>query len=380
MNTRKNLDWGSVVFMSTYHALLIILTPIYFLSGSLSLGALIVGICLYIFAGLGITAGYHRFFAHRTYQAHPVIEIFYLLLGCLWFAGSAATWSCDHRIHHAKTDSDEDPYSIKKWFFYAHMGWFLLKRPSMDPTKIPDLWASKWVRFQHNHYRFIALNMNLIIVFSMAIMTDLFSSFYFCFLAWMFVFHHSMFFINSLAHTWGSKTYAKELTAVDNFILAFLTFWEGYHNYHHAFPNDYRNGISWYHFDPTKWLIWVLEKLHLAKNLRSKDGLVVRTNLIQRDLKMVLETLTRKLPDLHAREILYTQFHSVASDFEKKSDELHRQLHLYRELLADKKSRALVRLKKYECHHLQRDLKNSWKLWKEMMERLDRQYVLIEHS
>lgn len=83
MNTRKNLDWGSVVFMSTYHALLIILTPIYFLSGSLSLGALIVGICLYIFAGLGITAGYHRFFAHRTYQAHPVIEIFYLLLGCL---------------------------------------------------------------------------------------------------------------------------------------------------------------------------------------------------------------------------------------------------------------------------------------------------------
>lgn len=83
MNTRKNLDWGSVLFMSIYHGLLVILTPFYFLSGSFSWTALIVGICLYILAGLGITAGYHRFFAHKTYQAHPIIEIFYLLLGCL---------------------------------------------------------------------------------------------------------------------------------------------------------------------------------------------------------------------------------------------------------------------------------------------------------
>lgn len=150
------------------------------------------------------------------------------------------------------------------------MGWFLLKRPPMDPTKIPDLWARKWVRFQHNYYHLLTATSTIIIVIVMGFVSGWFTSIYLC-LAWMFFFHHSMFFINSLAHTWGSKTYAKELTAVDNFLLAFLTFGEGYHNYHHAFPNDYRNGISWYHFDPTKWLIWTLEKLHLAKNLRSKD-------------------------------------------------------------------------------------------------------------
>lgn len=249
----------------------------------------------------------------------------------------------------------------------------------MDPTKIPDLWASKWVRFQHHHYRFIALNLNLIIVFSMAMLTNWFSSFYFCFLAWMFVFHHSMFFINSLAHTWGSKTYVAELTAVDNFILAFLTFGEGYHNYHHAFPNDYRNGISWYHFDPTKWLIWTLEKLHLAKNLRSKDGLIVRTNLIQKDLKMVTETLRQKIPDIHARENILTRFQSVASDFEQKVDELHRQIHLCREMIGEKKSDAIIRLKQLECRTIQRDLTNSWKLWRDMVRGFDRQYVLIEH-
>jgi stearoyl-CoA desaturase (delta-9 desaturase) len=104
------------------------------------------------------------------------------------------------------------------------MGWFLLKRSSMDPTKIPDLWASKWVRIQHKYYHLIAITLNLIIVAVMASITDWMSSFYLCLLAWMFVFHHSMFFINSLAHTWGSKTYAKELTAVDNFFLAFFTF------------------------------------------------------------------------------------------------------------------------------------------------------------
>jgi stearoyl-CoA desaturase (delta-9 desaturase) len=188
-----------------------------------------------------------------------------------------------------------------------------------------------------------------------------------------------MFSINSLAHTWGSKTFAKELTAVDNFFLAFITFGEGYHNYHHAFPNDYRNGISWYHFDPTKWLIWLLEKLHLAKNLRSKDGLVIRANLIQKDLQMVLETLRAKLPDMHTREKIAARFEQVALDFEKKVDELHRQLYVYQELLQEKKNDALVRLKKLECLSIQKELKISWNLWKEMVEHLDRQYILIDH-
>ena len=259
------------------------------------------------------------------------------------------------------------------------MGWFLLRRPAMDPAKIPDLWASKWVRIQHKYYHQIAININILIVFFMAYLTDWKSSMYLCLLAWMFVFHHSMFFINSLAHTWGSKTYAKELTAVDNFILAFFTFGEGYHNYHHAFPNDYRNGISWYHFDPTKWLIWMLEKLHLAKNLRSKDGLVIRSNLMQKDLKMIIETLREKLPDMPMRENIAARFEHVASEFERKVDELHRQLQIYRDLLQEKKADVMVSLKKLECLSIQKELKISWKLWKEMVERFDHQYVLIEH-
>lgn len=249
----------------------------------------------------------------------------------------------------------------------------------MQPEKISDLWSRKWIRFQHNHYTILALNINLLIVLTMAYVTDWMSSIYLCLLCWLFLFHHSMLSINSFAHTWGSKTYAKELTAVDNFFLAFFTFGEGYHNYHHAFPNDYRNGISWYHFDPTKWLIWIFEKIGLAKNLRSKDGLIIRSNLIQKDLKMVMETLRAKLPDLHMREKIAARFEHVAHDFESKVDELHRQLQLYSQLLQEKKSNVLIKLKKLECLKIQKELKISWNLWKEMIEHFDHQYALLEH-
>ena len=94
---------------------------------------------------------------------------------------------------------------------------------------------------------------------------------------------------------------------------------------------------------------------------------------------MVLETLRAKLPDMPTREKIAARFEKVALDFDQKVDELHRQLAIYRELLQEKKTGALVYLKKLECRNIQKELKISWKLWKEMVEHLDRQYALIEH-
>ena len=94
---------------------------------------------------------------------------------------------------------------------------------------------------------------------------------------------------------------------------------------------------------------------------------------------MVLETLRTKLPDMHTREKIAARFEHVARDFEKKVDDLHRQLHIYHELLQEKKAGALIQLKKLECLSIQKELKISWKLWKEMVDHLDHQYVIIEH-
>jgi stearoyl-CoA desaturase (delta-9 desaturase) len=105
--------------------------------------------------------------------------------------------------------------------------------------------------------------------------------------------HHVTFFINSLCHMWGKRPYTDENTARDNFLLAIATWGEGYHNYHHIFQYDYRNGVKWWQYDPTKWLIWSCSKLGLAKNLRripsfniKKAELAMKFKYAEQDLEV----------------------------------------------------------------------------------------------
>ncbi len=110
----KNLSWPDVIIFGGYQIIFVILTVIYSLYGTWDPVAISVAVLLYSLAMFGATGGYHRLFSHKTYQAHPLLEKFYLFLGCLGLVNSAATWSYEHRIHHAKTDTLEDPYSIKR--------------------------------------------------------------------------------------------------------------------------------------------------------------------------------------------------------------------------------------------------------------------------
>ena len=112
----------------------------------------------------------------------------------------------------------------------------------------------------------ITVLVNLLVFFIGWALVGAFASFYFGFLLRVAMIHHCTWFINSLCHTIGSKTYARELSAVDNALLAF-NFGEGYHNYHHSFAADYRNGIRWYHFDPSKWVIWIAHKLGMTQKV-----------------------------------------------------------------------------------------------------------------
>ena len=116
-------------------------------------------------------------------------------------------------------------------------------------------------------------------------------------LAWwtrLMVSHHLTWFINSLAHYWGEQTYSKEHSAVDNFVIAILTVGEGYHNFHHTFPADYRNGVRWYHFDPTKWTIWILSKVGLAADLRRFDSFRIKRRLLTEDRRLLIYSLRER--------------------------------------------------------------------------------------
>ncbi len=237
---------------------------------------------MFIAGGLSITAGYHRLFSHRTYQGAWPVRLLAVLFGASTFQMSALAWSSEHRYHHKYTDMDgdpHDPHSIHRGFFWAHVGWLLVRvNPRLQHTNVEDLRRDPIVMWQDRYYVVIASVMGFIMPMAVGALwaTQLgstaghgvFAGFLFGGCLRVAVLHHCTFFINSLAHIIGKQPYDSTNTARDSGLLAFFTFGEGYHNYHHAFQTDYRNGIKAWHFDPAKWAIWTASKVGLAKNLR----------------------------------------------------------------------------------------------------------------
>jgi len=145
----NQIYWPTTLFLIITPLTAFIFVPLYFIYEGFPVGILLMTL---IFAGLtnlSITAGYHRLFSHRSYQAHAIVRAVFLLLGASAWQGSALKWSADHRKHHAKVDSDEDPYSISKGFWYAHMGWLFWKSSVNQTPRAPDLEKDWMVRLQH---------------------------------------------------------------------------------------------------------------------------------------------------------------------------------------------------------------------------------------
>lgn len=283
------------VFFITYHVLLAIALPIYFYHTTPSVGVVVCTFILLGFCGHSIGA-YHRHYAHKGYKLNRFVEYFFVFFGTLTVQGSVLAWAHDHRIHHKFTDKPQDPYGITKGFWHAHILWLFDRSVYERDYKkyVPDLMSDPLLRFQEKYYNILALSSNILVCGIIGIVfKDMWGAFLIAGWLRIFAVHHATFFVNSIAHVWGSHTYLKELSAVDNAIVAFLTFGEGYHNYHHAFQHDYRNGIRWYHFDPNKWLVWTLHKCGLAYDLRRYDESSIRHKLVDSDHALLLATIER---------------------------------------------------------------------------------------
>lgn len=269
---------------------------------------IITTLVLFYATGMSITAGYHRLWSHKTYDAHPVVKVVLAIGGAMALQNSILHWSSDHRIHHRHVDQDDkDPYSAGKGLWYSHIGWMLREYQSHrydDYSNCKDLQKDKVVMWQHKHYLAIVLIANFGLtgflgwlngdIFSMILLAGVFR---------LVAVHHVTFFINSLAHYWGSQPYTDTNSARDNGILAFFTFGEGYHNFHHIFEYDYRNGIRWYQFDPTKWLIKGLSFVGLTKNLRTCPEERIEKARVAMQLKRASQKVS-KLPN--AEEVMQT--------------------------------------------------------------------------
>ncbi len=226
---------------------------------------------MYILTGLSICAGYHRYYSHKSYECSRAVQLFYALFGAMAMQNSILEWSSGHRRHHAHSESDWDPYSISRGFWWAHFLWiFYDNSASANFDNVRDLQKDPIVAWQHRWYKLAGLGAG----FGIPLLVG------FCFgnpvagLLWggflrIVLVHHSTFSVNSLAHRFGSRVYDDESTARDNWVVALLTFGEGYHSFHHRFPADFRNGIRWCSWDPSKWFIYSLKLTGFASNLRS---------------------------------------------------------------------------------------------------------------
>ena len=266
------INWTASITLIGTPILAIILIPLYAYYYDFSVSAWVSLFFLLALSSLGITAGYHRLWAHRAYEAALPLKILLMIGGTFAVQNSILFWASGHRTHHRHVDDiDQDPYSINNGFWYAHMGWMLRNYPAAEPNykNAPDLLNDKLVMFQDKYYVPLVIAVHAGILLPVGwLVGDIWGVLLLGGLVRLFLSHHVTFFINSLCHMWGKRPYTDENTARDNFILAILTWGEGYHNYHHIFQYDYRNGVKWWQYDPTKWLIWTSSKLGLAKNLR----------------------------------------------------------------------------------------------------------------
>ena len=243
---------------------------------------LIPAFAMYALTVFSISGGYHRLFAHRAYKANTFLKLFYLVFGAASGETSAIKWSADHRRHHTHVDTDLDPHSIHEGFFFAHIGWVMLKEEEQNKSVFPkDLLQDKWVMWQHKHCVALAVGVNAAAILLAAYFSGHFwgSLALVGFLRLTFV-HHITFCINSLCHMIGTRPYDTKETARDSILLALITFGEGYHNFHHAFQADYRNGIRWYQWDPTKWILNLMSLVGQATDLkRTSEASILRAKM-----------------------------------------------------------------------------------------------------
>lgn len=274
MTTSRNkppLDMVNVIIFAGLPVAALILVPLWGVYHGFDSFQWLWALAFLYLNGLSITGGYHRLWSHKAYEASPALKWFFALWGAGALQNSILIWASDHRRHHRHVDDNElDPYSAGRGLWFSHIGWMLRKYKSNDQdfSNARDLLRDPVVVWQDKHYVALTLLMNLGLPLMLGIWHgDVIGTVLLVGLLRLVVNHHVTFFINSLAHFWGSRPYTETNSARDNGFLAFLTYGEGYHNYHHIFQADYRNGIRWWQWDPTKWMIALCSHVGLARNL-----------------------------------------------------------------------------------------------------------------
>jgi stearoyl-CoA desaturase (delta-9 desaturase) len=292
-STTHRIDWPVLLFAIGSPLVAVAGSVWWFASGHFHAGTIVLGCVMAIATGLGITGAYHRLYSHRSFETVWPVRLLLLLMGGAAMEESALKWSYDHRRHHRNVDQSDDPYGIQRGFWYAHFLWMFHKREMCAEHAWPaDLWKDPLVRFQHRYYLWTAIPVSFLLPMAIAsLWGDAWGGLFVAGWARVVINHHLTFMINSVCHSIGSQPYSDRHSARDNWLTAFFTYGEGFHNFHHEFSADYRNGHRAHHYDPTKWMIAGLEKLRLASNLRRSRWEVIASKRIAMQEKRLVARL-----------------------------------------------------------------------------------------
>ena len=257
-----NFKWPTILFMLVIH----ILAGVALLPQFWSWGAVATLFILYwVTACLGVTLGYHRLLSHRSFKVPQWLARFFATCGALSAEYGPITWSGIHRQHHKYSDTDPDPHDMNKGFWWSHIGWMFYDVPAEKNVRkyTADLrqdpyfrWLDKWFLLLQ-----IPLGLTLYLIGGWSLVL------------WgiplrLAVVYHVTWLVNSATHTWGERPYDTEDNSRNNKWVAALTFGEGWHNNHHAYPSSAKQGLQRGQIDLTWYHIVVLKKLGLATNVR----------------------------------------------------------------------------------------------------------------
>ncbi|PVV02737.1 hypothetical protein BB560_002806 [Smittium megazygosporum] len=277
------------------------------------------------FSGFGMTAGYHRLWSHTSYTATLPLKIFLLMAGSACFEESAISWARHHRAHHRYTDTSLDPYNALDGFIYTHIGWLFYKKQKSEAgyVSISDLKADPILLFQHNFFYPIGFFFAFIVpTFLCGVgWGDWMGGLLFASIGRVAVIHQLTYCINSITHIFGTSTFGDDQTSKDCTLVGFITFGEGYHNFHHEFPNDYGATPLFFQFDVAKWFIDVMAFFGLAYDLKTTPEDQVKKAYVHTRLKELnrIQNLSEfnvhyeKLPEYSPQE-----FNTQVQDYKKK--------------------------------------------------------------
>ncbi|XP_020900738.1 acyl-CoA desaturase [Exaiptasia diaphana] len=277
-STKVKIVWTNVIFMIILHVMgvygMLLLPKLKFLTMTWVL------FC-YIYGGIGVTMGAHRLWAHRSYKAMWPLRLILMLANSMAAQNDIFEWARDHRVHHKYAETDADPHNANRGFFFAHMGWLLQKKHPDVITKgkgldLSDLYADKIVMFQRRYFKTISFTMCVVVPTAVPYLwgESLWLAYFTAFASRYVWLLHATWSVNSFAHMFGDKPYDVNINPAENNLVTFFSCGEGFHNYHHTFPQDYstsefgtKSNVTTRIINFFAWIGWAYDRKTIPKDV-----------------------------------------------------------------------------------------------------------------